>query len=370
MTIAKAKMPGEHLSIDNIRNSVETLNVKTLTILFFSVACTVSIVILNKIILNNLDFPYPITVTACHFLTNSMFTKVLQFIGVFKVKRIPLRSIIYIALFNGSALVLVNYSLQVNSVTVYQTFKLINIPLSAFIYVVFLGRNDLSRKIFLSLIIICFGAALVIFSSSVSLTPRLSSISTSQISQSANINYLWNISPIMNGISSSNYFGLIIGFASSLAVICSQIYVGEIMKKYELSGVEIFHLYSLPQSFFALILSVYYENDALVLLKDRIFVDLKLPLYLFATCCIALAINILTPLIVKRTSSTTYQVVGIVKTSLIIIIGYIFFQRNHNKDSPLQIYLEFIGVGISMIGVSLYFLFKTTERQKDDEKKK
>eukprot|EP00943_MAST-04B_sp_MAST-4B-sp1_P005333 g5333.t1 len=370
MTTAKAKMSGENLSSDYIRNNVETLNVKTLTFLFFSVAFTVSIVILNKIILNNLDFPYPITVTACHFLTNSVFTKMLQLIGMLKVKSIPLRSIIYIALFNVSGMVLVNYSLQVNSVTVYQTFKLINIPLSAYIYVTILGRNNLSWKIFLSLIIICSGAALVIISSSVSFTTRLSSISTSQLSQVANINYLWDITPTMNDISSSNYFGLIIGFASSLAVTCSQIYAGEIMKKYELSGVEFFHLYNLPQSFFALILSVYYENDALVLLKDRIFDDFKLPLYLFVTCCIALGINILTPLIVKRTSSTTYQVVGIVKTSLVIIIGYIFFQRNHNKDSPLQMYMEFIGVGISMIGVSLYFVFKTIERQKDDEKKK
>merc|ERR1712023_257087 len=86
MTTAKAKMSGENLSSDYIRNNVETLNVKTLTFLFFSVAFTVSIVILNKIILNNLDFPYPITVTACHFLTNSVFTKMLKLIGMLKVK--------------------------------------------------------------------------------------------------------------------------------------------------------------------------------------------------------------------------------------------------------------------------------------------
>ena len=355
------------MATKNNGNGGEILNINTGLILLCSISLTVSIVILNKIILSTLDFPYPITLTACHFLTNSVFTQVMGFLGIFKMKSIPLQPIVKLALLNASSMALVNYSLQVNSVAVYQTFKLLNIPLSAFIYAVFLGRNNLNSKIIVSLITICVGVSCVITSSSIS-----STISTTEM---VNSNYsLWNLISHFN-ISTTNCFGLVIGFASSFAIIGSQIYGGEVMKEYDLSGVEIFHLYNLPQSIFALFMSIYYENNAFFKLKDRIFtynnngIELKLPSYLLSTCLIALGINIVTPVIVKRTSSTTYQVAGIIKTSLIIIIGYVFFHRHNDYQNFLfKMYLEFAGIAISMFGVSLYFVFKT-KKQEEDKKK-
>ena len=64
-----------------------------------------------------------------------------------------------------------------------------------------------------------------------------------------------------------------------------------------------------------------------------------------------------------------YQEAGIIKTSLIIIIGYIFFHRHNDYHNSLfKMYLEFAGIAISMFGVSLYFVFKT-KKQEEDKKK-
>jgi len=324
---------------------------------------------MNKIILSTLDFPYPITITACHFLTNSVFIKVMEINGVFHMKKIPLQPIVNIAILNAGAMALMNYSLQVNSVAVYQMFKLLNIPFSAFVYASFLGRNDLNLSIFISLVIIFIGALCVVLSSSISIL--IAKNLSSSVTNITTTKHVWNLMiSVFKNFNSINYVGLIVGFVSCFVTIINQIYTGEIMKKYNLSGVQNAHLIMLPQSFFALMLSFYYEKDAFFLLKGRIinyiddesqvFSDNRrlLPIYILATCFIALGINILTPWIIKRTSSTTYNVVGVTKTTLIIVIGYVYF-KTYESMSNLRLNLEVTGVIISLIGISLYFTCKS-----------
>ena len=99
--------------------NAEILDFRTLLLLACSSLFSVSIVVCNKLVLR--DFPYPITVTTCHFITNLIFTRCMNLAGVVSLKRVPWQPVTAIAAINIFSLCLVNYSLQVNLVTVYQS---------------------------------------------------------------------------------------------------------------------------------------------------------------------------------------------------------------------------------------------------------
>ena len=67
-----------------------------------------------------------------------------------------------------------------------------------------------------------------------------------------------------------HHSGLTSGFVASLLTVMGQVYCRSIMKKYELSGVDIVSLYLVPQNIFAIFATVYYERDSFLLLKEKL----------------------------------------------------------------------------------------------------
>ena len=71
------------------------------------------------------------------------------------------------------------------------------------------------------------------------------------------------------------------------------------------------------------------------------------------SCVFALGVNISNYLVIGKTSPLTYQVLGHLKTILIIVLGFIFFNKQPD-------YRNVLGIVIAMIGYVLGILHYTT----------
>merc|ERR1711972_321400 len=89
-------------------------------------------------------------------------------------------------------------------------------------------------------------------------------------------------------------------------------------------------------------------------------------LWIVACCAIAVVMNISTYGLLGKTSPVTYQVLGQVKTCLIIGLGYVFFDA---KVPPEWLLLRFTGVGIAVVGILSYAFFKQGEAQAEKKAK-
>merc|ERR1712060_236835 len=92
--------------------------------------------------------------------------------------------------------------------------------------------------------------------------------------------------------------------------------------------------------------------------------------WILGCCGIAVVMNISTYGLLGKTSPVTYQVLGQVKTCLIIGLGYVFFDA---KVPPEWLLIRFTGVGIAVVGILSYAFFKQGEahaaKAKDEKSK-
>lgn len=70
------------------------------------------------------------------------------------------------------------------------------------------------------------------------------------------------------------------------------------------------------------------------------------------TCFLALAVNLCSFGLIGRTSPTTFQVVGHLKTCLVLTGGYVFFPAK--LVDTQQLYNNVMGVSVAMVGCVLY----------------
>ena len=84
-----------------------------------------------------------------------------------------------------------------------------------------------------------------------------------------------------------------------------------------------------------------------------------------ATCFLALAVNFCSFGLIGRTSPITFQVVGHLKTCLVLVGGYVLFTGKHIHKRQLQ--NNIIGVSVAMVGCVLYGHLKHAASQSQDD---
>ncbi|RRT46699.1 hypothetical protein B296_00038212, partial [Ensete ventricosum] len=79
--------------------------------------------------------------------------------------------------------------------------------------------------------------------------------------------------------------------------------------------------------------------------------------FIILSCLIAVSVNFSTFLVIGTTSPVTYQVLGHLKTCLVLSFGYIIL---HDPFTSRNI----MGILIAMFGMGLYSYFSVKERKK------
>ncbi|CAN0898837.1 UDP-xylose transporter 1 [Linum grandiflorum] len=289
--------------------------------LFLSVASSVSIVICNKALMSNLGFPFATTLTSWHLVVTFCTLYVAHRFNLFESKSVDTKTVILFGLLNGVSIGFLNLSLGFNSIGFYQMTKLAIIPFTVLLETLFLNKH-FSQKIKFALFLLLVGVG-------------IASVTDLQL----------------NGL------GTVLSLLAILTTCVGQILTNTIQKRLNVSSTQLLYQ-SAPYQ--AAILFVTGPLVDLFLTKKNVFAYKYNPLvvtFIMLSCLIAVAVNFSTFMVIGKTSPVTYQVLGHLKTCLVLLLGYTLL---HDPFS----YRNIVGILVAMGGMVLYSYFCTQEGKK------
>lgn len=282
--------------------------------LFLSVASSVSIVICNKALMTNLGFPFATTLTSWHLMVTYCTLHVAYKLNFFENKPIDTKTVVLFGLLNGISIGLLNLSLGFNSIGFYQMTKLAIIPFTVLLETLFLNKK-FSRKIKFSLFLLLVGVG-------------IASITDLQL----------------------NFVGSVLSLLAIATTCVGQILTNTIQKRLNVTSTQLLYQ-SAP--FQAAILFVSGPFVDKYLTRLNVFSFHYSPIvvgFITLSCLIAVSVNFSTFLVIGKTSPVTYQVLGHLKTCLVLAFGYTLL---HDPFTPRNI----AGILIAVLGMLLYSYF-------------
>ncbi|KAL8167820.1 hypothetical protein V2J09_009319 [Rumex salicifolius] len=289
--------------------------------LFLSVASSVSIVICNKALMSNLGFPFATTLTSWHLMVTYCTLHLAQRFNLFESKSVDMKTVVLFGILNGVSIGLLNLSLGFNSIGFYQMTKLAIIPFTVLLETAFL-KKQFSRKIKFSLFVLLIGVG-------------IASITDLQL----------------------NFMGTVISLLAIITTCVGQILTNTIQKRLNVSSTQLLYQ-SAP--FQAAVLFVSGPLVDQMLTTKNVFSYNYSPIvigFIVLSCVIAVSVNFSTFLVIGKTSPVTYQVLGHLKTCLVLGFGYTLL---HDPFTERNI----IGISIAVVGMGLYSYFCTNELKK------
>uniref|UniRef100_A0A6N2NGT6 Sugar phosphate transporter domain-containing protein n=1 Tax=Salix viminalis TaxID=40686 RepID=A0A6N2NGT6_SALVM len=312
--------------------------------LFLSVASSVSIVICNKALMSNLGFPFATTLTSWHLMVTFCTLHAAQRLNLFESKSIDMKTVILFGILNGVSIGLLNLSLGFNSIGFYQahlnsTFTSINIPplsltldhgdmtkLAIIPFTVLLEtlflKKQFSQKIKLSLFVLLAGVG-------------IASVTDLQL----------------------NFVGTVLSLLAIITTCVGQILTSTIQKRLNVSSTQLLYQ-SAP--FQAAILFVSGPLVDQFLTRKNVFAHKYSSVvlaFIILSCIISVSVNFSTFMVIGKTSPVTYQVLGHLKTCLVLGFGYTLL---HDPFTVRNI----IGILVAIFGMGLYSYFCVQENKK------
>ncbi|CAN1346281.1 UDP-xylose transporter 1 [Linum perenne] len=282
--------------------------------LFLSVASSVSIVICNKALMSNLGFPFATTLTSWHLVVTFCTLYVAHRFNLFESKSVDTKTVILFGLLNGVSIGFLNLSLGFNSIGFYQMTKLAIIPFTVLLETLFLNKY-FSQKIKFALFLLLVGVG-------------IASVTDLQL----------------------NCLGTVLSLLAILTTCVGQI-------RLNVSSTQLLYQSAPYQA------AILFVTGPLVdqfLTKKNVFAYKYNPLvvtFIMLSCLIAVAVNFSTFMVIGKTSPVTYQVLGHLKTCLVLLLGYTLL---HDPFS----YRNIVGILVAMAGMVLYSYFCTQEGKK------
>ncbi|KAI8004299.1 UDP-rhamnose/UDP-galactose transporter 5 [Camellia lanceoleosa] len=278
----------------------------------FNVVTSVGIIIVNKALMATYGFSFATTLTGLHFVTTTLMTIVLRWLGYIQPSQLPLPDLLKFVLFANFSIVGMNVSLMWNSVGFYQIAKLSMIPVSCLLEVV-LDKIRYSRDTKLSISVVLLGVAVC---------------TVTDVSVNAK------------------------GFIAALIAVWStalqQYYVHYLQRKYSLGSFNLLGHTAPAQAASLLILGPfvdYWLTTKRVNAYDYSTISLA---FIILSCTIAVGTNLSQFICIGRFTAVTFQVLGHMKTILVLILGFLFFGK---EGLNLQVV---IGMFIAVLGMVWY----------------
>lgn len=298
--------------------------VKPLTYGLMNVISASGIVFANKFVFQNYGFKFTTALTWIHTLFTLVGMRVFCRFGMFERKQIPTSKLVTLAGAFVAYIVCCNLNLNFNTVGFYQISKIAVAPAVLIIeYILF--RKTASFRVLMSVAVVCLGIG-------------VATVSDTQVS--------------------ANSLGLLIGLSAIMSTACYQVFAGSKQKELQAGSMQLLHEYTPVASCLLGIMIPICEPMGWV---DR-QPDTVLGYHYTIGACFAillsaalgLLVSLSTFLVIGATSSLTYNVVGHLKTCIILTGGCFLF----GDEMPFR---KFVGVCVSLVGMIWYTNVKMAE---------
>ncbi|KAK8509941.1 hypothetical protein V6N13_118487 [Hibiscus sabdariffa] len=292
----------------------------TIGALTLSVVSSVSIVICNKALITTLAFTFATTLTSWHLLVTFCSLHVALWMKLFEHKPFDARAVMGFGVLNGISIGLLNLSLGFNSVGFYQMTKLAIIPCTVLLETLFFRKN-FSRSIQLSLGILLLGVG-------------IATVTDLQL----------------------NFLGSILSLLAIVTTCIAQIMTNTIQKKFKVSSTQLLYQSCPYQALTLFLIGPLLDG---LLTNRNVFAFKYTPQVLFfivLSCMISVSVNFSTFMVIGKTSPVTYQVLGHLKTCLVLAFGYILLRDPFSWRNVL-------GILIAVVGMVLYSYCSILENQ-------
>lgn len=274
-----------------------------------NVGTVVGIVMCNKWIQTAHGFRFPVFMSCLHFVFTSIGTRVLLALDLFEFKPAATVSVLPMALGSLGSVAFNNLNLANNSIGFYQVSKLACIPVTLLVNK-FVYATPTSTMVKLSLVPLLLGVGLATVYD-VTCTARGSAFAA----------------------------------AAVLCTVFSQIFTSKHQKALECDALQMLHHTAPLITVGMAVLCPFFDNVPgllefewhALLLRDVLL-----------SCVFAFGVNVSNYMVLRLTGPLTYQVLGHVKTILILVLGFAFFGQA--TPDPKMV----VGICLAMVGVVWY----------------
>ncbi|KAF5186112.1 UDP-rhamnose/UDP-galactose transporter [Thalictrum thalictroides] len=278
----------------------------------FNVVTSVGIIIVNKALMATYGFSYATTLTGLHFATTTLMTFILRWLGYIQPSQLPLPELLKFVLFANFSIVGMNVSLMWNSVGFYQIAKLSMIPVSCLLEVI-LDKIRYSRDTKLSITLVLMGVAVC----------TVTDVSV-------------------------NTKGFVAAFVAVWSTALQQYYVHFLQRKYSLSSFNLLGHTAPVQAASLLLLGPFLDYWMTNKRVDNYDYNVVSVSFLILSCTIAIGTNLSQFICIGRFTAVSFQVLGHMKTILVLILGFFFFGK---EGLNIQVV---IGMIIAVMGMIWY----------------
>ncbi|XP_022751005.1 UDP-rhamnose/UDP-galactose transporter 4-like isoform X1 [Durio zibethinus] len=258
---------------------------------FFNVVTSVGIIMVNKALMATYGFSFATTLTGLHFATTTLLTVLLRWQGYIQDSYLPLPDLLKFVLFANFSIVGMNVSLMWNSVGFYQIAKLSMIPVSCFLEVVF-DKVRYSRDTKLSILVVLLGVAVC----------TVTDVSV-------------------------NIKGFLAAVIAVWSTALQQYYVHFLQRKHSLGSFDLLGHTAPVQAASLLLVGPfvdYWLTEKKVYAYNYTVISM---FFIILSCTIAVGTNLSQFICIGRFTAVSFQVLGHMKTILVLILGFIFFGK-------------------------------------------
>ncbi|GAB2232002.1 hypothetical protein Droror1_Dr00011022 [Drosera rotundifolia] len=278
----------------------------------FNIVTSVGIIMANKALMAKYGFTFATTLTGLHFMATTMMTVILRWLGYIQPSHLPFSEVVKFVLFASFSIVGMNVSLMWNSVGFYQIAKLSMIPVTCLLEIVF-DKIRYSRDTRLSIGLVLVGVGVC---------------TVTDVSVNAK--------------------GFIAAFVAVWSTSLQQYYVHHLQRKYTIGSFNLLGHTAPVQAVSLLLVGPFLDQ---LLTNKKVYAydyTLTSVFFIVLSCIIAIGTNLSQFICIGRFSAVTFQVLGHMKTILVLILGFLFFGR---EGLSLQVIM---GMAIAIMGMIWY----------------